>query len=246
MGPEWTGTGGDRLEIAMSLGYVPGREGSLPLDSTAAPGIGAALATLRDPAAPAEARHQAWSEFVAWLYREHAWAIGRLHALIRQRGLAGRIEPGDVLAAFCLEVQADPRRLGKADVPSRSWLWWRLADTLRGFAAASREPPRALPAADPDAAPLPEPAYPEGREPPGFGDPGSLAATRELTRELDAALARLAAENPDQHAALLLKAELSYEDVGRRLGKSENTVKSLVKRARDLIRARVLRLGWSF
>jgi RNA polymerase sigma-70 factor (ECF subfamily) len=69
-------------------------------------------------------------------------------------------------------------------------------------------------------------------------DPEAGAATRELARALDAAIAELP---PKQRAALLLSRMdgLAYRDVGETLGISEGAVKALLFRATHALKARL-------
>jgi RNA polymerase sigma-70 factor (ECF subfamily) len=69
-------------------------------------------------------------------------------------------------------------------------------------------------------------------------DPESGAATRELARDLERAIAELP---PKQRAALLLSRMdgLAYRDVGETLGISEGAVKALLFRATHALKARL-------
>ena len=69
-------------------------------------------------------------------------------------------------------------------------------------------------------------------------DPEAGAATRELARDLEAAIAELP---PKQRAALLLSRMdgLAYRDVGESLGISEGAVKALLFRATHALKARL-------
>lgn len=69
-------------------------------------------------------------------------------------------------------------------------------------------------------------------------DPETGAATRELARDLEAAIAALP---PKQRAALLLSRMdgLAYRDVGETMGISEGAVKALLFRATHALKARL-------
>ncbi len=193
------------------------------------------LAAVRNHAPGRSARESDWVAFLHWLTREQAWLAPRIRSRLKAQGLEARLDPGDVLAAFAGRVFEDPKVLGDAPVPSRSWLWWRVQDTIRTLAAGIRDP--ADPGRDRASDAFAAPADPEQ-------GPERRAMAAELRRALDVELARLRGESPAMGEALDLVSRHSYSEAAARMGRPEGTVKSLVKRARDLLRARLSRI-WS-
>lgn len=229
--PTWTAGAGART-VAPAATDDPTRGGALHAasDDDLASRAEAALRDLRDLAAPAPRRAEAWGEVAAWIEAQ-GWIRPRLQRWLRAQQLTTRLGPEDVLNAFALEAFTRPSLLGDGRLPSRSWLWWRLQDTGRQLARKVHEPlPGDLDQAHEVAAPraLADATCPE-----------AVTWTRALGREVQRALARLAQDHPDQHQALVMKSERSYPEVARAMQRPIGTVKSLVQRARLQLRARL-------
>lgn len=194
------------------------------------------LRPLRDPRAPRRERMAAWGEFVRWFSREHPWARKRLARQLQTTGSSHLFGPEDVLSAFYLRVFHHPEVLGKRATPSRSWIWWRLQDVCRRLEVAAAEPERTRARSSETQDHLLRLVEGTADHEPS---PEGLAMLRELREALERELVLLARDQPDQHRALLLKSERSYPEVAAAMNKSIGTVKSLVSRAREGLRARL-------
>lgn len=207
--------------------------------SSPLPDPGRFLPRLRDQTAPSGLREEAWGDFVRWLYLAHFVPCleGRLYRRLEARGLVGRIGPGDVFRLYCFRVRENPALLGERPVPTRSWLSTGLVHVARDLEKQVRRQPRDLPeVATQTAVSLSE--APSASE--YLASPEAVVLLRELEGQLLRELERLESESPKQHRAWSLGAAgTRYQEISELLDTSVGNVKSLVKRARDTLRARL-------
>jgi RNA polymerase sigma factor (sigma-70 family) len=163
------------------------------------------------------ARDQAAFELLVWRY--HRMVLG-----VCRRTLA---DPADVEDAFQATFLVLARRAGaiRRRASLSSWLYGvarRVAREAAGRnARRRREPPGEVPAGE---------------------DPADAAGREELRRLLDEELGRL----PEKYRSPLVLCHLegaTYDEAAQRLGWPKGTVSTRLARARDLLRARLVRRG---